>query len=187
VGDAARRPPGARLQGVWIMTRLFALLLALLGAAALSQGPEFAQQYMQRLAGAVDELREFATRFESDAGAVGISRDEALAAYAESGDFLTLQGVGVEDTLDRFDRLEDHLNGLRRANEYRRSLLIVQEHDLPLLRATAHDYAPALPLTLAGAAHAGAGFILGWILGAVIGGLIGLLLSPLFGRRKQAI
>ncbi len=168
------------------MARLFALLIALLGAAALSQGPEFAQQYMQRLGGAVDELAAFVTRFDSDVDAAGISRDDALEAYAESGDFLSLQGVRVEDTLDRYDQLAAHLAELRRANDYERSWLIAREHDVPLLRATVHDYQPAVPLTLAGAAHAGAGFIIGWIVGAFVAGLIGLILSPLFGRREPA-
>lgn len=166
------------------MGRLFALLVALLGAAALSQGPEFAQQYMQRVAGAVDELGEFVRRFNSDTDAVGVTREEALTAYAESGEFLSLQGVRVEDTLGRYDRLQEHLAEMRRANEYERSWLVLREHDLPMMRATASDYQPALPLTLAGAAHAGAGFILGWIIGAVIAGLIGLILSPFFGGRK---
>lgn len=166
------------------MGRLLALLLALLGAAALSQGPEFAQQYMQRVSGAVDELGEFVRRFNSDTDAAGLTREEALAAYAESGDFLSLQGVRVEDTLTRYEQLEEHLNQIRTANEYERSFLIAQEHDLPMLRATAHDYQPAMPLTLAGAAHAGVGFILGWVLGAVIAGLVGLIFRPFFGRRE---
>lgn len=168
------------------MGRLFALLVALVGAAALSQGPEFSQQYMQRLAGAVDELRGFVERFDDDADAVGIDRDAALAAYAESGEFLSLQGVRIEDTLDRYDYLADHLADLRRANDYERSLKIAEAHDVPLLRATANDYQPALPLTIAGAAHAGVGFVIGWIIGALIAGIIGLLFAPFRGRREYA-
>ncbi len=165
------------------MGRLFALLVALLGAAGLSQGPEFGQQYLQRLSGAVDELRGFVTRFESDAGAVGVTREEALEAYASSGEFLSLQGVRIEDTLARYERLSEHLQTLRDAGEYERSWLIVREHDLPLLRATADDYQPALPMTLGGAAHAGGGFIIGWIIGALIAGILGLIFSPFLGRR----
>lgn len=166
------------------MGRLFALLIGILGAAALSQGPEFSQQYTQRVAGAVDALRDFVTDFNSDTEAAGISRDEALQAYAESGDFLSLQGATVEETLLRFDVLEEHLAALRGANDYERTWLVAKQHDLPLLRATASDYAPALPLTLAGAAHAGAGFIIGWVIGAVIAGLLELIFSPLLARRR---
>lgn len=168
------------------MGRLFALLLAFLGAAALSQAPEFAQQYIQRVAGAVDELRDFVEGFDADAGAAGVSREEALQAYAASGEFLSLQGVRTADTINRFERLDRHLVELRRANEYERTLLIAEQHDLPLLRATAQDYVPAMPLTMAGAIHAGVGFALGWALGIVLAALIGGLFSSLFRRRRPA-
>lgn len=167
------------------MGRLFSLLLALLGAAALSQAPEFGQQYVQRVGGAVDALRDFVTDFNSDTEAVGISREEALQAYAESGEFLSLQGATVESTLTRFDILEAHLAALRGANAYERTWLIAEQHDLPLLRATADAYVPALPLTLAGAAHAGIGFVLGWVIGAVISGLLGLIFGPMLTRRPK--
>ncbi|MEM6728480.1 MAG: DUF2937 family protein, partial [Pseudomonadota bacterium] len=39
-----------------MILRIFALIFGLSGAASLSQFPEFAQQYLQRLAGKVDQL-----------------------------------------------------------------------------------------------------------------------------------
>ena len=48
--------------------------------AAASQFPEYSQQYVQRLGGAVDELRLVVADFDKSAAGVGLSRDAALAS-----------------------------------------------------------------------------------------------------------
>jgi hypothetical protein len=171
------------------MGRLFALLMALLGGAALSQAPEFAQQYMQRLAGEVNALREYVVEpIDDDAAAAGLTRREALAGLAasEAGEFPNLLSGTLQDMLARYEALDAHLLALRRADEYERSWLIARQRDVALLRDTAEDYRPAMPLTLAGVVHAGAGFVIGWILGAFVAGLLGLFFPPARRRRAYA-
>ena len=53
------------------IVRIVAFGCGLCGGIIASQGPEYAQQYRQRLGGAIDELRQVITRFEADAQASG--------------------------------------------------------------------------------------------------------------------
>ena len=61
------------------MIRILAMAGGLAGAMALSQFPEFSQQYMQRMAGAVDELRGVVLAFDQSASQAGLTRAEAEA------------------------------------------------------------------------------------------------------------
>ncbi|MBR7518809.1 DUF2937 family protein, partial [Mycobacterium tuberculosis] len=55
-----------------MLARVIYLLPAILLGATLSQAPEFAQQYRQRLGGAVDELQTIIARFSADAARLGL-------------------------------------------------------------------------------------------------------------------
>ena len=59
---------------------------ALAGLALFSQAPEFAQQYRQRIGGAVDELRIVVADFDRDAATSQMTRDEALDELTGSGE-----------------------------------------------------------------------------------------------------
>ena len=56
-----------------MIARALALLGGLAGGVSLSQFPEYSQQYIQRLAGAVDELTLFVEGFDADATSVGLT------------------------------------------------------------------------------------------------------------------
>ncbi|MEE7476960.1 hypothetical protein MHIMP23_11645 [Methylobacterium hispanicum] len=58
--------------------RTLGLALGLLGGGVAAQAPEFAQQYAQRLGGAVDELRREVASLDADARATGNTRDGAV-------------------------------------------------------------------------------------------------------------
>ncbi len=62
-----------------ILRRIVFFLAILLGVAA-SQVPEFAQQYRQRLGGAVDELNRMLTEFDADAARLQMDRARASSA-----------------------------------------------------------------------------------------------------------
>ena len=68
------------------MRRTLSLFGGLALGLALSQFPEYAQQYTQRLGGAVDELRAVTRQFDAAATAAGLSREQALARYGLSTD-----------------------------------------------------------------------------------------------------
>ena len=77
------------------MLKILTLAGGVAGAVALSQFPEFSQQYLQRLSGAVDELRTQVVAFDTLATAAGITREEALAELDGS----TFQSGGISISL----------------------------------------------------------------------------------------
>jgi hypothetical protein len=68
-----------------MVRRALGMLGGLALGFALSQFPEYAQQYVQRLGGAVDELRIIVADFDRGAAEAGLTRDEALARFAGVG------------------------------------------------------------------------------------------------------
>ena len=80
------------------MRRSLGLVGGLALGVALSQFPEYAQQYTQRLGGAVDELRVITSDFDRAAAQSGLTREQALARYQQSPDqFLTGRGRAMTD------------------------------------------------------------------------------------------
>src|ERR687893_2800362 len=91
------------------IARTMAAALGLVGGVAASQGPEFAQQYRQRLGGGIDELRRVVQRFEADAGANGHSREGAIDRLKTNPDNLvSRQGDAMRGNVERLERLERH-------------------------------------------------------------------------------
>src|SRR3569833_3365876 len=99
------------------MRRTLAVLGGLGLAAMFAQFPEYAQQYEQRLGGAVDELRIIVADFDADAQKFGLSRDEALRHYAISPDaFIVARGQSMARTLARYAKLNRQLNNHKAAD-----------------------------------------------------------------------
>lgn len=158
--------------------------LAVFGGGALaimlSQFPEYAQQYTQRLGGAVDELRIVAEDFERGAGEAGLTRQEAIARYEAAADpFLQERGVSMDRTLARYAELSAILARLRGADAWGRAQMLPELLDSEIGARTLGDFQPAVPVTIEGFAWAGAGFALGYLL---VSALWRLLSMP-FRRR----
>jgi outer membrane murein-binding lipoprotein Lpp len=132
------------------MIRILAFLAGLSGAVGLSQFPAFSQQYLQRLAGAVDALSVSVARFDADARAAGLSREAALGEYARAGAFLAAQGQARADEIARFERLRADYDALRAAAPLQRLSLVHRFGDAELARGTWDDFRPALPATFDG-------------------------------------
>lgn len=155
--------------------RIFAVAMGLFSAIAASQTPEFAQQYRQRLGGAIDELRRVVATFDENARAEGLSRDQAIERLAKDPDPLVRrQATATEEVVARLARLERQREDFAQAGPFRRVLIFIREGDPGLVRATYLDYEPAVPTTTEGAVTAGAGFLAGW-------GII-LFLARMFAR-----
>ncbi|MEL6169168.1 MAG: DUF2937 family protein [Pseudomonadota bacterium] len=164
-----------------MIARGLALVGALCGSVALSQYPAFSQQYLQRLSGAVDELRGVVVAFDTTARLSGLTRDEALRELRG-----TEIGGGVSETLSntirRYERLEDDYARLSGATSLGRLAQPWRFRDTQLVERTWDDFEPAVPASTTGLAFAGAGFVGGWALVAVV---LGLLTRP-FRRRRRA-
>ena len=161
------------------MWRILAILGGVSGAVALSQFPEFSQQYLQRLGGKVDALTAVAVQFDATAVANGLTREAALAAMAGSP-VLEDQQADMRGTLALQATLAENLGLLRVAGPLERLTMPQRLADRETLTATWADFRPAIPATTEGAITAGIGYALGWTL---IAALMKLLALP-FGRRQ---
>ena len=161
-----------------ILRRLVFALSLVIGAIA-SQAPEFAQQYRQRLGGAIDELRAIIVQFDHDAKAENLTRDEALTRLGANADPLaSRRAEAVRDTIAREDRLSRQQQAFVDAGPMSRLGVMMTDYDAGIARAAWRIFEPAIPMTSEGIVAGLVGFFLG-------GGLLRLLAWP-FTRRRPA-
>jgi hypothetical protein len=153
-------------------------------AIVLSQFPEYAQQYTQRLGGAVDELRVITEDFDRAALAGGLDRDQALTRYnASNDDFLAGRGTSMSATFLRYDMLSRTLADIEGAGPVERLQSLPAYLDTDIGRRTLENYRPAMPVTMEGILYAGGGFILGYLL---VSGLVRFCALP-FRRNRGRV
>ena len=158
------------------------LAFGLLGGIVASQGPEYAQQYRQRLGGTIDELRRVVTQLDVDAQATGQTREGAVERLrTDRDDFLRRRGDAMHADVQRLERLERQRDSFNTAGAFARLGVLVRDADTDLARASYRDYEPAVPTTSEGLVLAGAGFVLGWVLSR----LVAIPLRRLFVRRRR--
>lgn len=149
--------------------------LSIIGGLALGFGfaqfPEYAQQYEQRLGGAVDELRIIVEDFDRGAASFGLSREDALMRYAVSPDeFLQDRGLSMRMTLERYERLSADLAQLQAASAVQRVQFLPRYLDSDVGARAMENFQPGVPAT---------GEALAWgLAGTAVGYLI---LHPFFG------
>jgi Arc/MetJ family transcription regulator len=166
-----------------MIPRLFAMFLGGLSAVGASQAPEFAQQYAQRLGGALDELRAVVQAFDRDAAREGLDRQAGLRRLESSPDaFVARRGVSMAETIRRYEWLETQRAALESPNPFGRMAALASGLDGPIARRALESFRPAVPVTSEGFFFALAGFLAG----ALGGGLIGALIRLPF-RRKKAV
>lgn len=150
--------------------------LVMTGGLTFSQVPEFAQQYRQRIGGAVDELRTFVERFDADAASEHLTREAALQRHLTSADELfRKRGLSMQETIHRLDRLSTQQEIMASDSAFVRIVSLATAADRDLARKTLDIYEPAVPVTTEGGIM------------ALIGGLVGWLLARLFGAPKRML
>lgn len=165
------------------MRRMIAGIGGLGLALVLSQFPEYAQQYTQRLGGAVDELRVITEDFDRAAAEGGLDRATALGRYeASNDDFLAGRGTSMTSTFQRYDQLSATLARIQNADAVERLQSLPAYLDTDIGRRTLESYKPAVPVTMEGILYAGGGFILGYL---VLSGIWRFVTLP-FRRRRYA-
>jgi hypothetical protein len=159
-----------------------AVAMGLVGGVVASQGPEFAQQYRQRLGGAIDELQRVIQRFDTDAGANGQSRTGAIDRLRGSRDNLvSRQGDAMRANVERLERLQRHRQDFADAGPFDRLLIMLRDADFDVAEATYRDFEPAVPATQEGVVATGGGLVIGWGLTLLIVGFFRRLFR--LGRR----
>ncbi len=163
------------------MLKLLGLAVGIAGGVALSQFPEFSQQYLQRLAGQADALGQVAADFDASAQKAGLTRDVALTQLSGTT-FLDYRQGDMRRVFARYSRISADLTLLRAAGPLERLALPQRFRDRETLSATWADFRLAVPVTADGLISAGIGFGAGWL---VTGGILSLISRP-FRRSRYA-
>jgi hypothetical protein len=146
-----------------MMTRRLALAIALIAGLIGSQAPEFAQQYRQRLGGALDELKHALAEFESETAKENLTPAEGVERLERNPDQLARQrGEDMAETIDRIARLEAQRQAMISAGPLRRLYVIARDFDPKIAQSTLDRYEPAAPLSAEALAAAGLAAVWGW-------------------------
>jgi hypothetical protein len=145
--------------------RTIALVLALAAGIVASQIPEFAQQYRQRLGGAIDELARIIRNFDTDSARSGYDRTSALAVMARNEEQLVRdQSLRMAETIVRHARLLEQQQAFATGGPFVRLAAFAEDYDPPLVESTFRDYEPAIPTTGEGIVIGAAGFAVVYLL-----------------------
>jgi hypothetical protein len=143
--------------------RRIALAIGLLCGVAATQAPEFAQQYRQRLAGAIDELSRVVGVFENEAAKRSLTPSEAIARLETNSDTLARErGADMENDIDRLARMKTALSALTEPGSWRRLVVFVTDFDAATAGQAWKDFEPAVPTSLEAFAIGGLGLVFGW-------------------------
>jgi Protein of unknown function (DUF2937) len=161
--------------------RLLDRILCVLGAVLFSQLPEFMQQYLQRLGGALEEARAQLQHFKDAASKSGMSLDQLISSAGQDPDpAMGRMGSVVRSLVARVDELAAAEAALRHASAWS-SPFVFAAHLYPgMARATLERFKPAVPTTVEGLLYAAAGMIV--VLAAYHLGVRGPLARRLGGR-----
>jgi hypothetical protein len=146
------------------LLRRFALAVGLACGLIGAQAPEFAQQYRQRLAGAVDELARVVATFDSEARAKNLTPDQAIERLEQNADPLARErGRDMADDKARLDHLRDALAAFTDAAPVKRLFAVAATFDATTARRALGDFQPAVPTTVEGFIVAFAAAVFGWL------------------------
>lgn len=156
-----------------VVRHVLVFLIVALCGVLFSQAPEFAQQYKQRLGGAIGELTTIIQTFDEQANHSGLDRQAALNVYAMSQeDFLRQQGDGLRRSFTRYQSLSDQLADMSAASPILRPLIVATRPDQRIVASAWRDFVPALPISTAGIAWGGFGMLIGAILATALAALV---------------
>ena len=146
-----------------MLARRIALAVALIAGLLGSQGPEFAQQYRQRIGGALDELRLIVTQFDDETAKENLTRSEGLRRLQTNSDALARQrGEDMTAIIARADRLQEQLSAMSSAGPLLRLYVMAKDFDPQIAWRTLDNFEPATPLTLEALTAAGTAALCGW-------------------------
>jgi hypothetical protein len=129
-----------------MLARRLALAIAVLAGLIGSQGPEFAQQYRQRLGGALEELNRIVSEFDAEVRRQNLTRAEGLKRLEDNDDPLARQrGEDMTEAIDRVKRLDDEIQAMNSAGPLMRLYVVATNFDPEIARSTLDNYEPADP------------------------------------------
>jgi hypothetical protein len=135
-------------------------ILCVAGAVLFAQGPEFMQQYLQRLGGHLAEAHRQLASFHATADQAGITFDRLVTQTAASPDQAVARLAAVmTDAAERVTQLQAAHDALLGAAVWERPIIFLRHVDWAILRGTAAIFKPAVPTTVEGLIYAIAGMV----------------------------
>ena len=161
-----------------MIIRTLALCAGLAAGVAASQLPEYAQQYRQRLGGAIDEIARIMADFDADAARIGLSREQGIDRLAGNSDpFVIDRAARLREDSARLAQLQRQFATLQGAGPFARVAIMASDLDTSIAQRAWGNFEPAVPVTIEGAALGGAGFLGGY-------GMVRFIFWPVGRRRK---
>ena len=114
---------------------------------SLSQFPEYSQQYVQRLGGAVDELTTVVADFDTSAKVTDQTRTQALDALSGT-EFLDRRKTDMSKTFQRQEYLSKSYVQLKEANAFQRLAYLNKFADGQIAKGAWADFQAAIPLSM---------------------------------------
>jgi Protein of unknown function (DUF2937) len=146
-----------------MLARRLALAIAVLAGLIGSQAPEFAQQYRQRLGGALEELNRIVSEFDSEVQRQNLSRAEGLKRLKDNSDSLARErGEDMGKAIERVERLNDQIQAMNSAGPLMRLYVVAANFDPEIARSTLDNYEPAEPLSVGALMAGGLAALWGW-------------------------
>jgi Protein of unknown function (DUF2937) len=146
-----------------MLARRLALAIAVLAGLIGSQAPEFAQQYRQRLGGALEELNRIVSEFDSEVQRQNLSRAEALKRLEDNSDPLARErGEDMDKAVERAARLNEQIQAMNSAGPLMRLYVVATSFDPKIAQSTLDNYEPAELLSLGGLTAGGLAALWGW-------------------------
>ena len=147
-----------------MLVRRLAVAIGLLFSLIGSQVPEFAQQYRQRLGGALDELHRMIAEFDNEAASRSLTRQQGIDRLKANADALAQErGDAIVGDIDRADRLARQEEALKNGGPLTRLAGLIENFDAATASQAIRDYEPAVPITLEAFVVAGVGLAIGWM------------------------
>jgi hypothetical protein len=146
-----------------MFARRLALAIAVLAGLIGSQGPEFAQQYRQRLGGALEELNRIVSEFDAEIRGQNLTRAEGLKRLEDNDEPLAHErGEDMAKAIERAKRLNQQIQAMNSAGPLMRLYVVASTFDPEIVSSTLDNYEPAEPLSLSALTAGGLGALWGW-------------------------
>jgi Protein of unknown function (DUF2937) len=135
-------------------------VLCVCGAVLFSQGPEFMQQYQQRLGGHLAEAQRQLGLFRDAATQAGATLEQfIIQTRANPNAGLRQLGSVMNDAAERTTSLQTAYDALLHASLWARPFVFFRHLDLGIAQGTWTAYRPAVPTTIEGLFYALAGML----------------------------
>lgn len=142
-----------------LIDRIFALITALI----FLQIPLFIQQYTQRLAGHLDELRYQVSLISEVSTQSGKTLQEFISKFVHSADFdFARQGDLMQAMVERLDKLNNSYLGLHHATLLKKPFIFLYYSDWEIVKSTFRSFKVGIPLSIEGIIYGVVGLVVGY-------------------------